>query len=244
MTQKIRKLGRILSKLLPTGTILPIISGPLKGYKWIVGAAAGEGKGLSTIFNLGEPEQFAIAKSLSHQNGTVFDIGANVGLYSLLFSKYSDQVYAFEPLPRNLKYLYEGIKNNNITNISIVPCAVSDSHGLLKFSEGDNCAIGKISEFGQYVVIGISLDQFVDAYKQIPHLIKIDVEGAELNVLKGSSQLLHNYHPTILLSTHSELLKTQCLDYLESLDYQRIIPLNSHSIEEATEFALIYRNPG
>jgi hypothetical protein len=150
----IRKLGRILSKLFPTGTILPIISGPLKGYKWIVGAAAGEGKGLSTIFNLGEPEQFAMAKSLSPQNGIVFDIGANVGLYSLLFSKYSKQVYAFEPLPRNLKYLYEGIKNNNRSNVIIIPCAVSDRHEFLKFSEGDNCAIGKISEFGEYPVKG------------------------------------------------------------------------------------------
>lgn len=124
----LRQIGRILSNLFPTGTILPILRGPLAGQKWIVGAAAGNGKGLSTLFNTGEPDQFAYVEGLgfSLKSDICFDIGANVGLYSLLFAKYSRQVYAFEPLPRNLKFLYEVLRVNNIENVKIVPCAVSD----------------------------------------------------------------------------------------------------------------------
>jgi FkbM family methyltransferase len=235
-----RKLGRLVSVFLPSGTVLPILRGPLAGQKWVAGAAAGNGKGLSSIFNLGEPEQFAFVEDLKFllRGNVCFDIGANVGLYSLLFSKYSDQVYAFEPLPRNLKFLYEILKLNNARNVKIIPCAVSDKFQLSRFSEGGNCAIGKLSDAGEQLVLAISCDDFVSAYNVAPKLMKIDVEGAEVLVLRGSEMLIREHHPIILLSTHSESLKTECLDLLRDFGYNSIKPLNHGYIEKASEFAI------
>lgn len=64
-----------------------------------MGAAAGEFKGLSVIANLSEPNQVAHVLRILNNRSICFDIGANVGFYTLLFAKYAKEVFAFEPLP-------------------------------------------------------------------------------------------------------------------------------------------------
>jgi Methyltransferase FkbM domain len=66
-------------------------------------------------------------------------------------------------------------------------------------------------------------------------VIKIDVEGAELRVLKGAKSILTQARPSVLLSVHSAELRDACLAYLDALRYQSQ-PLNARSIELATEF--------
>jgi len=95
---------------------LVILRGALKGYKLIMGAPEGSGKGISIIFNLSEPERLKITKDLISKNFIYFDIGANIGIYSLLFSRYSKLVYAFEPLPRNLSFLHIMLTLNKVLN--------------------------------------------------------------------------------------------------------------------------------
>ena len=72
------RLGIVFSKLIPSGMVVPVLKGPLHGAKWIVGAAAGEGKGLSVVLNLSEPEQLYMARRLVLPDAICFDIGANV----------------------------------------------------------------------------------------------------------------------------------------------------------------------
>jgi len=234
-----RKIGHLLSKLIPHETILPILRGPLKGYKWIASAAAGEGKGLSIILNFAESQQLSMAKKLSSPDGICFDIGANVGFYTLLFSRYSKQVFAFEPLPRNIMYLSKIISINKVQNAIIVPCAISDQTQIVLFKEGENCALGRIDNSGKQPVAAFSCDDFVSVCNVIPSLIKIDVEGGELLVLKGARNLLQKHKPTILLSTHGDNLQSDCFEFLKNLKYSQIIPLNNPNIDEACEFAFI-----
>ena len=234
-----RKLGIIFSKLVPSGMVVPVLTGPLRGAKWITGAAAGEGKGLSVVLNLTEPEQFDMARRLAPADGICFDIGANVGLYTLLFARYSKYVFAFEPLPRNIRYLSKTLEINGVRNASIVPCAMSDSPGLLSFQEGENCALGRLDIKGTQPVIALSCDDFVSAYEVVPSLLKIDVEGAEMSVLKGAESLLSNHKPVILLSTHGEQLRIGCLEFLKRMEYGQIVPLDSNEINTASEFAII-----
>jgi len=233
------RLGIVFSKLIPSGMIVPVLKGPLRGAKWIVGAMAGEGKGLSVVLNLSEPEQLDMARRLVLPDAICFDIGANAGLYTLLFAQYCRHVFAFEPLPRNIRYLCRILEVNGVRNATIVPCAVSDSTKLSLFKVGENCALGRIDSKGELPVVTLSCDEFVSAYKVVPSLLKIDVEGAEMLVLKGAENLLSNHKPIILLSTHGEAHRVGCLEILKRMKYSQVVPLNSREIDKASSFAII-----
>jgi FkbM family methyltransferase len=233
-----RSIIYFLIRFLPTGFVLPIVSGPLKGRKWIVGAAAGDGKGLSILINKSEPDQVKWAVKYLSKGNVCFDIGANVGFYTLLFSQYTKHVYAFEPLARNLRYLIKLTEINRLANVSILPCAMSDRVGIGYFTEGVNHAEGKVDKNGRIPVLLTTCDQFIVESKITPDLLKIDVEGAELGVLQGAKNLLESSHPVILLSVHSDQLRTDCLAYLSDRGYKQFIPLNAEQFEKASEFAI------
>lgn len=233
------RFGIILSKLIPSGLPVRILAGPLRGTRWIVGAAAGEGKGLSTVLNFSEPEQLDVARKLVPADGICLDIGANVGMYTLLFARYSKHVFAFEPLPRNIRYLSRILELNRVRNATIVPCAVSDFTRLSSFKEGENCALGRLDNEGGQPVVTVSCDDFVSTYNIVPSLLKIDVEGAEVLVLKGAEDTLLSFKPIILLSTHGNELRVNCLEFLKKLKYSQIWPLNNRKIDKASEFAII-----
>lgn len=238
MSALVRRLFRPLAKLLPEGMTVPIMTGPLKGRKWIVGAAAGGGKGLSIVINRSERAQVGYATRIIGPDDICFDIGANAGFYTLLFSQYAKTVYAFEPLPRNLKVLNRLIEINRMSNAHVVPYAVSDVSAAGYFLEGENHSLGRLAKEGDLTVSVTTCDQFVADTGVVPNLIKIDVEGSELDVLKGAANLLESSHPTLLLSVHSERLRRDCLAFLTGLKYHRIIPLDSAGRLEATEYAL------
>jgi protein-L-isoaspartate O-methyltransferase len=123
-------LGIILRKvlsLIPPNFTVPILQGPLRGTRWIVGAQThGMWLGSYEI-----DKQLAIKNSL--KPGQVFyDIGANVGYYSLLAAKCvgnTGAVIAFEPLPRNIVYLTSHLRLNKITNTILLQKALSDHSG-------------------------------------------------------------------------------------------------------------------
>jgi FkbM family methyltransferase len=229
------KWEHIVSKFIPSGMTVPILKGPLRGAKWIVGAAAGSGKGLSVVLNLSEPEGVDMAIKLTPRDGICFDIGANVGFYTLLFSRRSKHVFAFEPLPRNIAYLWRTLKVNGVTNATIIPCAVSRATQLMRFEERASHAIGHLDNTGRLPVVAISIDDFVSAYQIIPSILKIDVEGAEMFVLEGAARLMAKHRPPLLLSTHGEAPRNKCLGFCMAMKYSQIIPLS----KEETDFAII-----
>ncbi|MFX1522631.1 MAG: FkbM family methyltransferase [Promethearchaeota archaeon] len=223
-------------RLIPTGTPLIILRGPLRGYKLIMGAPAGSGKGLSIIINRSEPKRMRLAKDLALPNFICFDIGANVGIYSLLFATKSKFVYAFEPLPRNLKYLCKTINLNKVENIKIIPYAVTNKVGISWFQEGENVAEGKLGPNGALRVKTISLDNFIKNKGVEPNLLKIDVEGAEISVLEGAKNYMIQKKPILLIETHGDTLKKKVFKFLNEIGYKKVIPIDSESIEEANDF--------
>ena len=244
MKKAIRRFLRPLTHLLPSGIPIPVLTGPLKGRKWIVGAAAGTGKGMSIFFNQFEPAQVKYAIQLLKTSSLCYDIGANVGFYTLLFSLYAEEVLAFEPLPRNLYYLIRLLELNKVTNTTIMPCAVSETAKISNFAKNEDYGLGKLDKEGDLQVLVTTCDQVVKETKKVPDLLKIDVEGAELGVLKGAKNLLESCHPSILLSVHSDQLRLGCLNYLKDMNYNNIIPINSEKNNDATEFAAIDKKIG
>ena len=82
------------------------------------------------------------------------------------------------------------------------------------------------------------INDFVNFYNVKPSLLKIDVEGAELSVLKGAKKLLSKCKPNILLSIHSDRMRDECSDFLKKINYGNIHPINSANYNSATEFAI------
>lgn len=225
--------------LIPHGTVLPILKGPLAGLRWITGSTPGPGKGLSVLVNQSEPQQLAAAMALTPANSICFDIGAHVGLYSLAFSKRAKLVIAFEPLALNIAYMHRHLSLNHVKNVIIVPFAVSDKTKMVLFKEALHTSEGKIDTTGSLPVFSVTLDDFIKQYDYRPSIIKIDVEGSELELIKSGMQYLTDTKPILLLSTHSDLLKSDCLKLLASYGYSSIRPLNGKSIEKSQEFAIL-----
>jgi len=158
------------------------------------------------------------------KNDVVYDIGAHAGYFTLLASYLvgdEGKVYSFEPNKRVFNALNKNIKINNCRNTFVFNIAVSDKNSYLFFKTGKGSGTGRLSDVGEYKVEVVKLDDFVckgDIFG--PNVIKIDVEGEELNVLKGAKNLLEKYKPTIFLSTHSQELYEKCSVFLKSLNYE------------------------
>jgi FkbM family methyltransferase len=203
--------------------------GPLRGTRFILGAAAGEGRGASVYMNRVEPAGTQAFLKVVRHGHVVFDIGANIGYYSLLAAKQvgpSGRVLAFEPLARNIAYLHRHLELNDVRNVTVIPMACSDRTSVALFVAGSNCATGRLADSTMRPVDGqaeyvatVSVDQIVRESGLVPNVLKIDVEGAERKVLSGAVHTLSTARPVVLLSVHSDDLRSECTAHLRSLGY-------------------------
>lgn len=233
MNQFLRRVGRTLyGKILPRRAYR-VWRGHLRGAKFVLGALEGEGGGSSVYFNLVEPEQTSVFVENLSEGGVFFDVGANVGYYTVLGSRLVGEkglVVAFEPVPRNLAHLYNHVALNYLENVKIIPSACSDEISLAAFSAGPNNAMGHLTNENNsetetrvknlMLVPTVTLDAVAERLAVLPNVLKIDVEGAELSVLHGAGERVLPAKPKIFLSLHSEKLRTDCLEYLEKFGYQ------------------------
>ena len=150
--------------------------------------------------------------SLLREGMTVMDVGANLGLYSLLASRAvgpSGKVYAFEPVPEIFTRLKEHIVLNNATNVIPVPIALSDEKGTVKMSvmRGESSFFRHLSE--KFVEVQVErLDDFVEREGiERVDAIKIDVEGAELKVIRGADKTIRRYKPILMVEIQAATLQ-------------------------------------
>jgi FkbM family methyltransferase len=154
----------------------------------------------------------------SENKMVVFDIGAHIGLCSMPLSNIIDpqgMVYAFEPSLTNRKYLNSNIKYNKIENIIVIPSLVGDkSKDNIEFFEslsvsGMNSVVNykKSNLYKSFLKEQVSLDDFCHDNDLAPDVIKIDVEGAEIDVLLGANKIIEKCKPIIILSAHPRHLK-------------------------------------
>ncbi len=135
----------------------------------------------------------------------VWDIGASFGLYTCFVSaKLGERgkVYAFEPEPRMRKLLGRNVALNRCRNVSVLPCALgsTDAETILYQSDSPNAGTSALTQRTDYRVkaqgINVLLrrgDSLVNEHTvSVPTILKIDVEGAEAQVLGGMGHLLRN----------------------------------------------------
>lgn len=234
-------LGRLLRlplRLLPKKLVVPVLQGKLRGARWIVGAG-NHGYWLG-MYEFNKRRLF----EQSLQAGqVVYDLGGNVGYYTLIASRIvgaSGRVVVFEPAPRNITLLKDHIRLNHAGNVTLVEAAVSDGEGTAYFDEGISSATGHIARQGRYQVRLVGLDELIENGDiPEPDVMKIDVEGAEQQVLAGAQNLLKRRHPAIFMDTHGEENDLACRRLLESMDYQ-LQPIGKKSLEAAHEFLAVW----
>lgn len=190
------------------------------------------------------PLQEALLKYLT-TDSVVYDIGANVGFFTVISAKLvgsSGHVYAFEPDPENVEKLKHNIQLNSFANVTILEQAVSCSTGkgelvLAEYSGSrtlSTTAKSKSQKFRSCPKIPVELVAIDDLVAQQiiapPKVVKIDVEGAELDVLRSMSQTIKEFRPVIIYEIDdpcqkSFLQKQEEADaFIKEFAYQ-IIPL-------------------
>ena len=132
---------------------------------------------------------------------TVWDVGANIGYYTLLARRLvgpAGQVVAIEPLPVNLAALRAHLALNGFGDVDVVEAAAAATSGTARFRMTDSPGEGYFDGDGEIEVATIALDTLTE---RLPHVVKIDVEGFADLVLRGADRILE-HHPVILLATH------------------------------------------
>lgn len=209
---------RFFLKFIPKNSVVLILQGRLRGKKWIKNSGV-NGYWLGSY----ELEQTKNFEKLVKEGDVVFDIGANVGFYSLLAAELvgeKGKVFVFEPLFQNYEYLRKHIELNGYKNIKPFNIAISDKEGKEFFSKSLSSATGHLVDSGEIKVNTIAIDDWIKEKKlPIPNILKIDVEGAEDLVLKGAQSILKKFKPLIFLSLHSEKAKNNCFEILRNCGY-------------------------
>jgi FkbM family methyltransferase len=228
---------------------IPVLRGPLRGLWFIHHAASGPAGGASVHFGLSESRQTAWIASKLARGHVFYDIGANVGHYTLLASRIVGEggaVIAVEPLPRNILYLKRHLDLNRIWNVLVVEEACSGSERMGLFGQHQDPALGRLIDSGtgnaraSFSVHVTTVDHLMRRGGRPPDLIKIDVEGEEHAVLEGAKETIRAAAPSFALSFHSDDLRARCISLLKSLGYE-VFPLDAESEELAAEFAAVPR---
>lgn len=147
----------------------------------------------------GKPQIDGIAKYLQGDGAVCFDVGANIGSFSLILGKRLPDcvIHAFEPAPNTFGILTKNIGRNNLPNVSPHQLAVAEANGSVRFtnepsiSQRNHIVTAEERELATCEVPSTSLDAFCELH-DIPRIgfIKVDCEGVEPLVLCGSRRLL------------------------------------------------------
>lgn len=118
------------------------------------------------------------------------DIGANIGLHSLVMARCGFGVTCFEPDPRHIEILNENMRANGVQSVKLVPAAVSDKTGSATFirvvgnTTGSHLAGAKSNPYGELDKFDVSLVPFTDIIAQVD-FAKVDAEGHEVVILRS-----------------------------------------------------------
>jgi FkbM family methyltransferase len=213
--------------------------------------AHGEGAGLrfnaagtNAGYALGTTEplvQRMLAKHLD-DGSVMYDLGASVGFFTVLAARMvgqSGHVYAFEPVLRNARALERNVEINGFRNVTVIPRAVSNRTGAARFETGLNPTAGRVvsaveeRESGNLTTVGVvALDDLLEQGSVLPpDFIKADIEGAEIEAVRGMQRTLERHRPIVLCEMHAR--NAEFTQIMGQLDYE-VVPLEDFaSVEEA-----------
>ncbi len=158
--------------------------------------------------------------------GVFVDIGAYVGYYCFLARRLSPciEIHAFNPDSQCIEMMKKTMKLNNIYDIHVHPVAISDSVGKCDIAPGS--AGARITEGGN--ISKTTIDDFLGSVNSNVYLIKMDIQGEELNALRGARRSFPRIR-NMIIGTHGEEIHNECLSLLRANGYD--IPFESPNVE-------------
>jgi len=185
-----------------------------------------------TLFHTFIYEQYGISGKCEVQEGDiVIDAGAFIGDTAIYFSQKvgannKGKVYAFEPIAITAESIRQNCKINKCANIEVVQAALSDKNEIQNFEIVSNSSFGSAKKSNiktEYSAKAIRLDDFIKS-NNIPtiNFIKMDVEGAEMEILEGAKESISHFKPDCAICVYhkkndywdiAHFLLEQCPDY-------------------------------
>ena len=233
----IRTLGRKFFRL--TGVKSYVRSDGFWWYRWHPDA------GIGFVENWEKP----LETFLLRQGYCFVDIGSHVGRWTVRASPFYERIYAFEPDPFTNAVLRRNITRNDIRNVAVFATALSNHRGqvaLFRFgplacnSLRQTHVSGQAARPGKLVDVR-PLDDFSNYFRK-PMVVKIDVEGEELNVLKGAAGTIEKFRPLIVVEVHFADEFVKVLEELRSHQYSALNPLGPDTSDQWPRY-LIARPP-
>lgn len=176
------------------------------------------------------------------ENDTYLDIGAHIGIHALVMAKRlrelgGGMVIAFEPAPDTAELLRSGARRNGLSNVTVVDVALSDREGLAVLRSGTrefhdaDAAVRSLHGSGAptHEVRTKALDRWAERSRILGKMdvVKIDVEGSELAVLRGMEDSIDRHRPRVIgIEVHRDLLseagvaESEITEFLESRGYE------------------------
>lgn len=157
-------------------------------------------------------------------DNVVYDVGANVGMYSCVLDDFADQVHAFEPAPANVEAIHDNIRANGCERVHVHEVALGESNGqgTLSMNNDERGSPRHQVNGDSSTQIDIEI-QAVDALRSqgelpAPDAIKIDVEGGEIDVLEGMRKTLEqDAVKAVYVETHGT--ETEVSQFFEGVGY-------------------------
>jgi len=206
-----------------------------------------------SVFNIKRIEKghheadFLYFVNMMPNRGAILDIGANIGIMTTVLARRLDRVfvYAFEPIPDNLRALKRVRDHYSLKNIKVIETALGETAGetrmVVPVLTGANMqGLSHIVEEGKepegyMLTVPVQRLDDVPEVKDLPEIvaIKIDVENFEYYVLKGAQQLLQKHRPLIYCELWNDEKRALCFDLLNSLGYKTAIYENGRLVDFA-----------
>ena len=173
-----------------------------------------------------EQETTLFIRNYLNKGDTVWDVGANIGYFTLEFAKSvgsGGKVLSFEPHPEIFNVLQRNVRRNKYQNISLhnVACGEEATFSKLYFStenEGNHKIVKNSSSNDSVKTKIVKLSTFLETHA--PRLIKMDIEGAELLALKGlGTEYLKNNHVDFVIEYHPYEMSFFNIEGEEFLDF-------------------------
>ncbi len=180
--------------------------------------------------------EFVYFLNMIPNEGVVLDIGANIGIMTMALAKKLDKavIYAFEPIPDNVKALKRIVNYYKPANVKLFETALGEENGTLKMvlpvidkmkmqglshvvKENDNSEWNN----GTFYSIPVQKLDDIEELKKLPKItaIKIDVENFEYYVFKGGRELLVRHKPIIFCELWENEMRPVCLNYMKEQGY-------------------------
>lgn len=222
--------------------VIPLL--PPKGIEFILSVPEGgsvrvgyrETLGLSSLlYGTFEKGELEFVSQYLQPGNTVMDIGSNIGFFSVVMGRAIGKtgvVFAFDPVPANIARLKSNLKENGISAAAVYELALGSANGQMELKMSDDTAYASMHRvedgFENGQVIQVNVRRLDDVWRErgcpMISFIKMDVEGAELEVIKGGGEMLTQCHPSMLIEANTPQHLAKLIEALQPYGYRHIHP--------------------